>query len=81
LIITDFWCTYAYILKNFIIDNLIYTRESNENPKSAIKIIYKYLRFSFDSPSYKGLHKTAVPSDTALSDSWQKLKLTRYIQE
>jgi len=26
--------------------------ESNENLKSAIKNIYKYLRFSFDSPSY-----------------------------
>ena len=30
----------------------LYVRESNENLKIAIKIIYKYLRFSFDSPSY-----------------------------
>ena len=29
-----------------------YEGESNENLKSAIRIIYKHLRFSFDSSSY-----------------------------
>ena len=33
-------------------DRRTYEGKSSENLKSAIKFIYKYLRFSFDSPSY-----------------------------
>ena len=31
---------------------VLYEGESNENVKSAINNMYKYLRFSFDSPFY-----------------------------
>ena len=41
-------CVYIYIY----IYIYICEGESNENLKSAISIIHKYLRFSFDSSSY-----------------------------
>ena len=42
---------FDYLCNIFLKHFSLYVGESNENRKSAVRITYRYLRFSFDSPS------------------------------